>query len=527
MLELATILKIAAGIVMLLALWGAWVIYRQRRALAKQNEELKRQKFANKQSRIVAEIAARLGSPVALRPRQRTPENSREIPREIPPEPDNRLPTPKAGDAAPDGRPPSHDAATPAEKPARRAMPDPGKLERERRSLAERLAAATPSPALRAPDEMSRPENSRSKGDKNNPATHTQPTNSLKDASANGDAANPVTTPLEQVDKQPPKPKPHGDRQSKSKSLTKATRGEPAKLTNSPPLPNPANRIAVPPPAPGPAATAPKQSPHSKAHSPLSVQPLSANPLPHPAPKPASIQSLDPQVSREAAASQQPPATQENTQRSEREMALKLAPEVPGTSAKIPVDPHVKWRTAEAEAKGEDDTAEPPARNGMKFQTPSFQAPPIAKPPSARTKNGRFQIDNEASLPDQINSYAGWLASQSAQFVLERYENGEPVDLIPLWFDAEDLERRKGHWFGLFEPVELAPLMKEMKDADNAIYCPFSGRSVEALRGPALEILANVEANSSQRQQRIIEECALKEFVEFLDELKTMASAEG
>ena len=151
-----------------------------------------------------------------------------------------------------------------------------------------------------------------------------------------------------------------------------------------------------------------------------------------------------------------------------------------------------------------------------------------ANPPSTtRIKNGKFQIDPEASVYDQINSYADWLANQSGQFMLERYENGEPVDLIPLWFDAESLERRNGHWFGLFEPVELAPLMKEMKNADNAIYCPFSDQAVETLRGPALEILANVAANQSQRQQRVIKECALKEFVEFLDELKTMATNDG
>gem|GEM_PF-7026618 len=135
-----------------------------------------------------------------------------------------------------------------------------------------------------------------------------------------------------------------------------------------------------------------------------------------------------------------------------------------------------------------------------------------------------FQEDE--TLYTHINDYAKWVAHQSNHFTLEYYENNTLIEIIPLIFNCEGLSRLNGHWYEMFRPLDLNDLLSGINKSKSTIYCSFSREDVEHLCKPALQILAYVEFEASSRYEKVLEECALKEFVNFLQELKTMANQE-
>ncbi len=135
-----------------------------------------------------------------------------------------------------------------------------------------------------------------------------------------------------------------------------------------------------------------------------------------------------------------------------------------------------------------------------------------------------FQEDE--TLYTHINDYANWVAHQSNHFTLEYYENNTLVEIIPLIFNSEGLSRLNGHWYEMFRPLDLNDLLSGINKSKSTIYCSFSRQDVEHLCKPAMQILAYVEFEASSRYEKVLEECALKEFVNFLQELKTMANPE-
>ncbi len=132
----------------------------------------------------------------------------------------------------------------------------------------------------------------------------------------------------------------------------------------------------------------------------------------------------------------------------------------------------------------------------------------------------------DETLYTHINDYAKWVAQQSNHFTLEYYVDNTLVEVIPLIFNSEELARLNGHWFEMFRPLDLNDLLGSIDKSNSAVYCSFSRADVEHLCKPALQILAYVEFEASSRYEKVLEECALKEFVNFLQELKTMANQE-
>lgn len=132
----------------------------------------------------------------------------------------------------------------------------------------------------------------------------------------------------------------------------------------------------------------------------------------------------------------------------------------------------------------------------------------------------------DETLYTHINDYAKWVALQSNHFTLEYYENNSLAEVIPLIFNSEELSRLNGHWFEMFRPLDLSDLLGSIDKSNSAVYCSFSRADVEHLCKPALQILAYVEFEASSRYEKVLEECALKEFVNFLQELKAMANQE-
>lgn len=138
--------------------------------------------------------------------------------------------------------------------------------------------------------------------------------------------------------------------------------------------------------------------------------------------------------------------------------------------------------------------------------------------------SSELKLNAEDNLYKHINDYAKWLVSQSPKFFIEHYEDGVPQENIPLIMNADQLERKNGHWIDLFRPVDLITTLKEHEGPASALYCPFTSQSVDQLKKPALQILAEVEDDPSPRYEQVIRECALNEFVIFLDDLKTITA---
>ncbi len=132
----------------------------------------------------------------------------------------------------------------------------------------------------------------------------------------------------------------------------------------------------------------------------------------------------------------------------------------------------------------------------------------------------------DETLYTHINDYAKWVAMQSNHFTLEYYVDNTLVEVIPLIFNSEELSRLNGHWFEMFRPLDLNDLLGSIDKSNSAVYCSFSRADIEHLCKPALQILAYVEFEASPRYEKVLEECALKEFVNFLQELKAMANQE-
>ncbi len=132
----------------------------------------------------------------------------------------------------------------------------------------------------------------------------------------------------------------------------------------------------------------------------------------------------------------------------------------------------------------------------------------------------------DETLYTHINDYASWIVKQSDHFTLELYENGNLAEIIPLLLNEGDLKRLNGHWFDLFRPLNLSDLLEGINQSKSKVFCSFTKEDIEQLCKPALQIIAYVEFEASSRYETVLEECALKEFVNFLQELKSMANSD-
>lgn len=165
-----------------------------------------------------------------------------------------------------------------------------------------------------------------------------------------------------------------------------------------------------------------------------------------------------------------------------------------------------------------------PAEEKIKFETipPAKKAPPIKR----RGENipAPLNLDQDSNLYTRINDYARWVAAHSDRFRLDYYENGQPAGHISLVFNQEELARLNGHWFDMFRPYDLDEILDIYNSSENTLYCSYSAETIEQLRAPALQILAYVDSEDNKRYQTVIEECALKEFVHYLGDLKQLAA---
>lgn len=132
----------------------------------------------------------------------------------------------------------------------------------------------------------------------------------------------------------------------------------------------------------------------------------------------------------------------------------------------------------------------------------------------------------DETLYTHINDYASWIVKQSDHFTLELYENNNLAEIIPLLLNEGDLKRLNGHWFDLFRPLNLSDLLDGINQSKSKVFCSFTKEDIEKLCKPALQIIAYVEFEASSRYETVLEECALKEFVNFLQELKSMANSD-
>lgn len=132
----------------------------------------------------------------------------------------------------------------------------------------------------------------------------------------------------------------------------------------------------------------------------------------------------------------------------------------------------------------------------------------------------------DETLYTHINDYASWIVKQSDHFTFELYENGNLAEIIPLLLNEGDLKRLNGHWFDLFHPLNLSDLLEGINQSKSKVFCSFTKEDIEKLCKPALQIIAYVEFEASPRYETVLEECALKEFVTFLQELKAMANSD-
>lgn len=427
------LLYIAIGIGCALLCTALWVINRQARALARKQQELKLQKFANKQARIVEEIANRIKTSAASERQQ-----------------------PPAPQSAPHQPVSPQLANTPHASPAAN-LP----------KLAEAAEQKTPpAPA--------------SKIQADNPAPLAPQKVSLKSEPLQ----NPGFTAPQGPEAGAPPPKPA---MPSLTDILKAANGDNNETANE--QPNHQNNLKQPPP---PAAEKSTNTAVIKAG-----------------------RGLPPLV--KPAAPQQPPLYAQRGEAPARDEASNA---------------HIKWQPARGPqpitpAKGTPTGVAPNIEPNLNTsQKGSLKRSPLLNGSEKRGTpvNGNFTPDPDESLYEQISAYAKWVAGQSDIFTLEREKKGQETDYIPLLFDEEALGRRNGHWFGLFTPVELEPLLQELKHHESRIYCSFDSAAVEALRRPGEEILRLAEEEQSSRYQQVIKESALPEFLIFLDELKSMAT---
>lgn len=144
---------------------------------------------------------------------------------------------------------------------------------------------------------------------------------------------------------------------------------------------------------------------------------------------------------------------------------------------------------------------------------------------SRLTKLKKFQPNLEDSLHIQIAEYAKWVAEQSDQFILEQYENGVQVGNVQLLFDEKHIERLNGHWFDLFRPQNTNIIDYAINIENGGLYCPFTSNAIAQLTSPAISIINQVNTNPTAHSVRLIKECALQEFCDYLKELQTLTSS--
>ncbi len=158
-----------------------------------------------------------------------------------------------------------------------------------------------------------------------------------------------------------------------------------------------------------------------------------------------------------------------------------------------------------------------------KTKPPAKPAPPVKR--RGESIPAPLNLDQDSNLYTRINDYARWVAAHSDRFRLEYYENGQPAGHISLVFNQEELARLNGHWFDMFRPYDLDEIFDAFNNSENTLYCSYSAETIEQLRAPALQILAYVDSEDNKRYRTVIEECALKEFVHYLGDLKQLAAA--
>lgn len=475
---MAILLYIVIGIGCVMACGALWVINRQARDLARKQKELKRQKFVNKQSRIAEEIANRLKqSGRAVKP------------------------------ASPEKRPPLGSAAATnasSQKLISDTLGEPHKSRGLNKELPQPLPSLTPMVHPPLPQPTFTPVQDKQIG---------------SDVNVNG-----LHLAV--------------DADMSRENIT-ATNEEPG--PQLPPYPQPTfNLPLTPPPDPSakPSLTEILEAANDMANKESDEQrdtPVKLN---------GKAKDLPGKMPPIKAGRGLPPLAQMPHLQKQATKAMNEAPSaaseesltVGGLEGKDQAS-HIKWQPVTEKRMARQGAAKTPK---AQEEPPLTQAPYskgelAARPFKQRAQipertvsdnghiiNGAYTPDPEASLYEQISAYSKWLASQSETFTLTRESpNEEPVS-IPLLFDEEALGRRNGHWFGLFEPVELAPYIKEVKLQKSTIYCPFDSAAVEALRRPGEEILRLSEEAESARYDQVIKESALKEFVTFLETLKDL-----
>lgn len=162
-------------------------------------------------------------------------------------------------------------------------------------------------------------------------------------------------------------------------------------------------------------------------------------------------------------------------------------------------------------------------RNGPVINFQKTSANEIQRHRVAKTD---FHLNLDDSLYEQIKDYARWVASQSEFFTLEVHHTNEEEEFIPLLFDTHELEKRNGHWFELFAPINLDDLSSQIKSNKGDVFCPFSQLAIEQLCAPARKIFNRVKEEGSPRYVQVMKESALGEFIDFLDDFKNILATQ-
>ena len=133
-----------------------------------------------------------------------------------------------------------------------------------------------------------------------------------------------------------------------------------------------------------------------------------------------------------------------------------------------------------------------------------------------------FHLNLQESLYEHIDKYANWLAAQSQDFYLTLEDGTGEQQSMPLFFDKEQLDQRKGHWFDLFRPPDLEELTQLHQDEETTLFCSFNRQAIEKLRAPAYRMSQLVKEQGTSRTHQVLKESALPEFISFLDELQQL-----
>ncbi len=142
-----------------------------------------------------------------------------------------------------------------------------------------------------------------------------------------------------------------------------------------------------------------------------------------------------------------------------------------------------------------------------------------------RDATSPLYFDEDESLYEQIENYASWLAAQSEEFTLVLLKTDKTQISIPLIIDSQELKQRNGHWVDLFRPPDLEDLSSEIASIEGTLYCDFDRKNIDNLSIPAQQICNHVKKKGSARHRQVLKETALSEFIDFLDDLKSMITS--